>query len=210
MNNIRTYNFETFSQSSSQVDTTSRVLNRLDTPDKPTTSSIKTILALDHHLTNTAQPPSIMATNATIPDDIQQQSPFMRLPSEIRLHIYTLVLQTTIKEIAALPNHIFSATHSRPKSLPTRGALALLHVNRTIRRESSDHMKDLARSKIGRFWAHEKACWAEANRLDLVTTKLKAAIGRLDILTDVTERIEIVYIKSCIGWNEWIANLRHY
>ena len=66
----------------------------------------------------------------------QQQFPFMRLPSELRILVYTLALQNFVDEIEAAARP--SATLGR--ALPNHGAPALLKIDR-LRFEVSDAMR---------------------------------------------------------------------
>lgn len=80
------------------------------------------------------------ATHATL---IEQQSPLLRLPSEIRLMIYAFALENTIDAVRAVS---FLKDMSTTPCPPIHGALALLHTNSLIRSKSSDAMEFLAKA----------------------------------------------------------------
>jgi hypothetical protein len=96
-----------------------------------------------HHLVSRLRPHKdqleTMHKTVTATKPVEQRSPFLSLPPEVRLIIYSFALQDTISAI--------EATSFRPTSLnmerhlPIVGALALLFTSREIRAESSDAMR---------------------------------------------------------------------
>jgi hypothetical protein len=74
-------------------------------------------------------------TNA---EDLQQQSPFLNLPPELRIKIYLYALQNTVTSISSTSfQHISPDKHHSPL---IHGSLALLYTSSLIRSESSDAM----------------------------------------------------------------------
>jgi hypothetical protein len=139
-----------------------------------------------------------MATSATSPEDPQQQSPFMKLPPELRLAIYTFAFQNTVNEIKAIPLHTFTIPGHSPNHPPMLGALALLHTSRNIRRESSESMKYLASAQRQQIRAHDEACWDEFWYAGLNVRdgyELDYTSGRLTVIGFVEESIVRVYVK---------------
>lgn len=152
-----------------------------------------------------------MATSATNPEDPQQQSPFMKLPPELRLAIYTFALQNIVNEIKAIPLHTFTIPGHSPNHPPMLGALALLHTSRNIRRESSECMRRLAHAHYKQFRAHNKAVFDKF--LDTGATgdeahdEVDAAMGRLEIIGFVDNTVYDIHITACIGWKQLEAKL---
>jgi hypothetical protein len=70
---------------------------------------------------------------------VEQRSPFMALPPELRLIIYDFALQDTISAIESTSfRHIPPSKNAR---LPILGALALLFTSSEVRTESSNAMR---------------------------------------------------------------------
>lgn len=97
-----------------------------------------------------ATPSATSASNTTTPaTNLRKPSPtFAGLPTELRLQIYRTALQDIIDEVLA--NNEFE-----PGWLKYRGALALLHTNRSIRAESAREMLPIVEvefTRLGRRW----------------------------------------------------------
>jgi hypothetical protein len=94
-------------------------------------------------------------TNAS---DLQHDSPFMRLPPELRIEIYLHALQTTI---ASISSSSFPSTSpndpSDQNNQPIVGSLALLFTSSAIRAESSDAMRVPANTLCDQFVARTDA-----------------------------------------------------
>jgi hypothetical protein len=78
-------------------------------------------------------------TNAS---DLQQNSPFMALPPELRIEIYLYALQNTVVSISSTSFPSTSLENpSHQNNPPIIGSLALLFTSSAIRAESSDAMR---------------------------------------------------------------------
>lgn len=92
---------------------------------------------------------SINATGAarvSLPNRPQQNSPLLRLPAELRISIYSLLLQDIFHHIVAgakLPSeHVPVPTDKpQPPMPPLLGFLALAHTSHTLRAESVHFLK---------------------------------------------------------------------
>jgi hypothetical protein len=80
-----------------------------------------------------------MHRTVTATKPVEQRSPFLSIPPELRLIIYAFALQDTISTISATSFRHISPNTKR--HLLIVGALALLFTSREIRAESSDAMK---------------------------------------------------------------------
>jgi hypothetical protein len=88
-------------------------------------------------------------TAADVPDQAQQNSPFMKLPTELRLRIYKFAFEDIVDKIAAdtaKQQHVqipqgpgeFWTSPSRKEHPTFIGVIGFLHTNRKLRRESLD------------------------------------------------------------------------
>lgn len=85
--------------------------------------------------------PSAASTSNTAATNPQKLSPtFAGLPTELRLQIYRIALQDII-------NEVMEQDAFEPGWLEYRGALALLHTDRSIRAESAREMLPIVQSE---------------------------------------------------------------
>ena len=90
-----------------------------------------------------------MPDRSNVPASLQQDCPFLKLSTELRLEICRFAIQHDLDVIKTTPEFYNSA---RP---PLRGALALLHTCRALRVESIDAMEPLAQAwnfTLGMEW----------------------------------------------------------
>lgn len=93
----------------------------------------------------------------------KQNSPFLLLPADIRLIIYSFALQETVASISATSfRHILPEHQTHP---PTHGALSLLYTSSIIRSESSDAMRLPAKAYCDQFVARRDAHRGERMRV---------------------------------------------
>jgi len=112
-------------------------------------------------------------TAADIPDQAQQNSPFMRLPIELRLRIYEFAFEDVVNEIESdVANKKMKCQKAETMWLPFSkkdhpvfvGVLSFLHVSRELRRESLDAL--LAPTKAFRdTCSYKHKVSSEARRL---------------------------------------------
>lgn len=91
------------------------------------------------------------STESSFADHAQQDSHFLKLPSELRIMIYDLALQDVLVYKVAERRYEEDPTIAlalRHRSLPFLGALALLHTCRELRNEGLNAFKPLARAKL--------------------------------------------------------------
>lgn len=83
-------------------------------------------------------------TAADVPDQAQQNSPFMKLPTELRVMIYTFAFEDIVDDIESETTNIrqangdmikVSMSLSRAKNPIFVGVLGFLHFSRDIREE---------------------------------------------------------------------------
>lgn len=82
----------------------------------------------------------------------EHESPFLRLPGELRAMIYDFALQDTLNAAAAIETRIENGERGprleQPLFAPFVGALALRQTNRKLRNEGLDIMIPLAYAKV--------------------------------------------------------------
>lgn len=98
----------------------------------------------------------------------EQDSPFLRLPSELRLTIYDFALQDILDDMTAQDKA--SSRQGRtykdhPKPLPFIGVLAILHTSRALRTEGADTMRLLAEAEYEQLSQDEIRTHAELHNL---------------------------------------------
>lgn len=84
-------------------------------------------------------------------DHSQEDSHFLKLPSELRIILYDVAMQDVLVYKVAERKYEDDPTVAlalRHRSLPFLGALALLHTCRELRNECLDAFKLLARAKL--------------------------------------------------------------
>lgn len=91
------------------------------------------------------------STDNSFANRSQQDSHFLKLPSELRIMIYDVALQDDLVYKVAERKYEDDPTIAlalRHRSLPFMGAIALLNTCRELRNEALDAFKPLARAKL--------------------------------------------------------------
>jgi hypothetical protein len=119
-----------------------------------------------------------------------QQSAFLKLPSEIRPLIYPFALQNLAEEIRAAPLHaILDPGPQRPAMV---GVLALFHTSSLLRSECSDTLRSLV--QLERFQVRRAPKWDELAEMANAEAGNQGDIdGRMDAMRDVKYIVERVY-----------------
>lgn len=102
-------------------------------------------------------------TTATAANPPKLCPSFTGLPVELRLQIYKLAIQDTIKDFLRSPNRMMHVLLYRRKAY--RGGLALLHTNRMVRAESARDMLLVVEAELVSRKAYVddlESRWAEA------------------------------------------------
>lgn len=112
-------------------------------PDKVSALSFFTshhVIANAPKISTEGVPTADMSSDPETPNSPEQDCPFFKLPTELRLEIFRFAIQHALDLVNPPPNtdYRYSATQT------TRGALALLYTCRTLRAESIDAMEPLA------------------------------------------------------------------
>jgi len=142
-----------------------------------------------------------MTDSTTDSERINQQSPLLYLPPEIRLLIYPFTLQHKIEEMKAKIDRAVATKRQKPRAF--RGALALLHTSSLLRSESSHALRYLARQE--RYHFRWPLTWDELGSVINKTIKdsdWNDVLDRLPFMGTTRLTIERVY-RTVHGVEEW-------
>lgn len=188
------------------------------TPSSETAPALNKVSAFAFHNSHRmiANAPKIITESATTADmtgeperprSPEQNCPFFKLSTEVRLEICRFAIQQALDLVNPPPgtNHRYSTTQT------TRGALALLYTCRTLRAESIDAMEPLANAskaslkseiQLGKstYWAAIKdisddgeqfaACLSLHHTLDQLDSRMTEVDELLSVLAFAREADE--------------------
>jgi hypothetical protein len=150
-----------------------------------------------------------MTTDNTDSERVNQQSPLLNLPAEIRLLIYAFALQHMVEDMKATTRQavVFSVnTNTKPKRAAMKGALALLHTSSLLRSESSDTLRPLAR--LERFHCRPHLSWNELGSVidkTIYISDWSDVLDRLPLMRNTQSTIERAY-RTVHGVKDWEGN----
>lgn len=139
------------------------------------------------------------ATTAAADADANLSSPFVSLPTELRLQIYRLVLEDIIND---LPCYTYlSLACFCHDLLKYQGGFALFHTSKSIRAESVRELLPVVESKLAKATAKATACWMELRQTikqepELSYNELQQARARIRC----NDRMEVMlgYLKDMV------------
>jgi hypothetical protein len=177
-------------------------VTRHEEPHSVPNLRVTSTIAQQHHPTPRLRPHRFhlktMHKPVTATKPVQQRSPFLSLPPELRLIIYSFALQDTLSSIATTSFQRISSTSSR-HILPSKrryppivGALALLFTSREIQAESSDAMRILGDVFAGLSSTHNDTCVTQLKRDAIVHGRPVFDKGVWDTLHDQLGRLELM------------------